>query len=69
MRAAIFCGPHSIQVSERPDPVIGAPTDAVVRVVVACVCGAPIGHEFVGVVEHVGEQVRCRAGWTSRLRR
>jgi hypothetical protein len=31
MRAAIFCGPHSIQVSERPDPVIGAPTDAVVR--------------------------------------
>jgi hypothetical protein len=31
MRAAIFCGPHSIQVAERPDPVIGAPTDAVVR--------------------------------------
>jgi threonine dehydrogenase-like Zn-dependent dehydrogenase len=72
MRAAIFCGPHSIQVSERPDPVIGAPTDAVVRVVVACVCGsdlwyyrgetdypqgAPIGHEFVGMVEQVGAQV------------
>ena len=72
MRAAVFAGPRSIQVADRPDPVAAAPTDAVVRVVLACVCGSdlwyyrgesphalgPIGHEFVGVVEQVGERVR-----------
>jgi len=72
MRAAIFNGPQSIEVGERPDPVIGAPTDAVVRVVLACVCGSdlwyyrgesphdlgPIGHEFIGVVEEAGPDVQ-----------
>ena len=71
MRAALFIEPHNIQASDRPDPVIAAPTDAVVRVVLACVCGSdlwyyrgdspfepgPIGHEFVGVVEDVGAEV------------
>jgi hypothetical protein len=33
MRAAIYNGPQLIGVAERPDPVITAPTDAVVRVV------------------------------------
>ena len=72
MRAAIYNGPHSIEVGERPDPVITAPTDAVVRVVLSCVCGSDlwyyrgesphdlgaIGHEFIGVVEQVGPEVR-----------
>src|SRR5256714_9642300 len=72
MRAALFNGPHAIEVGERPDPVISAPTDAVVRVVLSCVCGSdlwyyrgesphdlgPIGHEFIGVVEEVGAEVR-----------
>ena len=72
MRAAIYNGPHSITVGERPDPVIDAPTDAIVRVVLSCVCGSdlwyyrgesphdlgPIGHEFIGVVEEVGREVR-----------
>jgi threonine dehydrogenase-like Zn-dependent dehydrogenase len=71
MRAAIFNEPRSITVSERPDAAIAEPTDAVVRVVLACVCGSdlwyyrgdspfepgPIGHEFVGVVEEVGSEV------------
>ena len=71
MRAAIFGGPRSISVGERPDPVVEAPTDAVVRVVLGSVCGSdlwyyrgesrhslgPIGHEFVGVVEQVGSEV------------
>src|SRR5256884_6242322 len=71
MRAAIFGGPRLIQVGERPDPVIGAPSDALVRVVLGCVCGSdlwyyrgesphalgPIGHEFIGVVEQVGSEV------------
>ncbi len=72
MRAAIYNGPHSITVGERPDPVIDAATDAIVRVVLSCVCGSdlwyyrgesphdlgPIGHEFIGVVEEVGAEVR-----------
>jgi threonine dehydrogenase-like Zn-dependent dehydrogenase len=72
MRAAVFNEPRSISVTERPDPVIAEPTDAVVRVVLSCVCGSdlwyyrgdspfepgPIGHEFIGVVEDVGSQVR-----------
>ena len=70
MRAAIFNGPYSIEVGYRPDPAIAAPTDAVVRVVLGCVCGSdlwyyrgdsphelgPIGHEFIGVVEEVGSE-------------
>ena len=33
MRAAVYEGPRAIVVAERPDPVIGEPTDALVRVV------------------------------------
>jgi len=75
VRAAVFRGPRSIEVDDRPDPVVAEPTDAVVRVVLGCVCGSdlwyyrglsphalgPIGHEFVGVVEQVGADVRAVA--------
>ncbi len=68
MRAAIFAGPRAIELGERPDPVIQQPTDAIVRVVLTCVCGSDlwycrgesppatgsIGHEFIGVVEESG---------------
>jgi len=71
MKAAIFNGPGEIELGERPDPKIQEPTDAVVRVVLGCVCGSdlwyyrglsphalgPIGHEFIGVVEEVGSDV------------
>jgi threonine dehydrogenase-like Zn-dependent dehydrogenase len=71
MRAAIFNGPRRIDVGDRPDPAIAAPTDAIVRVVLGCVCGSdlwyyrgdsrhelgPIGHEFIGVVDEVGAEV------------
>jgi len=71
MRAAIFNGPKDITVGDRPDPVIEEPTDAVVRVVLACVCGSDlwyyrgesahgigsIGHEFIGVVADTGSEV------------
>src|SRR6478672_494184 len=73
MRAAIFHGPKDIGVGDRPDPRIEHPTDAVVRVVLACVCGSDlwyyrgesdhavgsIGHEFIGIVEDVGADVRA----------
>lgn len=71
MRAAIFAGPGAVEVGQRPDPVIQEPTDAVVRVVLGCVCGSDlwyyrgesdhaagsIGHEFIGVVEQAGAEV------------
>src|SRR3954462_13705954 len=71
MRAAIFHEPRRIEAGDRPDPSLQEPTDAIVRVVLACVCGSdlwyyrgdsefapgPIGHEFIGVVENVGAQV------------
>ena len=42
MRAAIFNGPGVIEIGERPEPRIEQPTDAVVRVVMACVCGSDL---------------------------
>ena len=42
MRAAIFNGPHRIDVGDRPDPAIAAPTDAIVRVVFGSVCGSDL---------------------------
>lgn len=73
MRATVIHGPKDIRLEDVPDPRILLPSDAVVRVVAACVCGSDlwpyrgvvetsephrIGHEFVGVVEEVGADVR-----------
>src|SRR5215204_5785190 len=76
MRAAIFHEPRRVEAGDRPDASLREPTDAIVRVVLACVCGSdlwyyrgdspfepgPIGHEFVGVVEDVGADVRGLQG-------
>lgn len=78
MRAAVLHAPGDVRVEDRPDPTIEQPTDAVIRLVAACVCGSdlwpyrgiepvdgptPMGHEYVGVVEEVGSEVReIRAG-------
>jgi alcohol dehydrogenase len=72
MKAAIFQGKGKIELGDRPDPKIEEPTDAVVRVVRGCVCGSDlwyyrgindhkvgsIGHEYIGVVESVGDAVK-----------
>ncbi|HET7531665.1 MAG TPA: zinc-dependent alcohol dehydrogenase family protein [Nocardioidaceae bacterium] len=73
MRVTTIHGTRDIRLEDRPVPTIDSPTDAIVRVVAACVCGSdlwpyrgeneitagdPIGHEMVGVVEEVGSQVR-----------
>ena len=65
-------GAGDVRVIDVPDPTIVEPTDAVVRVILTCVCGsdlhpyhsmaptdqgAPMGHEFLGVVEAVGDEV------------
>ena len=72
MRGAIIHGPGDVRCEERPDPTIIELTDAVIRTVAACVCGSdlwryrgispvpkptPIGHEYVGIVEEVGDSV------------
>lgn len=78
MKATILNAPRDIRVEDVPDPTIVRPTDALVRVTAACVCGSDlwpyrginevagptrIGHEFVGVVEEIGAEVRSvRAG-------
>ena len=73
MRGAVLHAPGDVRVEDRPDPRIEQPTDAVIRLVAACVCGSdlwpyrgieavdgpsPMGHEYVGVVEEVGSDVR-----------
>jgi threonine dehydrogenase-like Zn-dependent dehydrogenase len=72
MLATLIHGPRDIRSTEVADPRLERPTDAVVRVVASCICGSdlwpyrgvqetrqphPIGHEFVGVVEEVGDEV------------
>src|SRR3954454_13585937 len=73
MRGVILHAPGDVRVEERDDPRIVEPTDAVIRVAAACVCGSdlwpyrgvepvegpmPMGHEYVGVVEEIGSQVQ-----------
>jgi threonine dehydrogenase-like Zn-dependent dehydrogenase len=72
VKATYIYGAGDVRVVDAPDPVIQQPTDAIVRVTRACVCGsdlhpyhnrpadpagATMGHEFVGVVEAVGLEV------------
>ena len=64
--------PGDVRVEERDDPMIVEPTDATIRLSATCVCGsdlwpyrgietvegpAPMGHEYVGIVEAVGSAV------------
>ena len=73
MRGVVLHAPGDVRVEERERPTVVEPTDAVIRVTAACVCGSdlwpyrgvesldgstPMGHEYVGVVEEVGSEVR-----------
>ena len=42
MRAAFMYGAGDVRVIDVPDPVIQQPTDAIVRVVRACICGSDL---------------------------
>ncbi|MEU9393146.1 zinc-dependent alcohol dehydrogenase family protein [Streptomyces sp. NPDC048324] len=72
MRGAMIHAPGDIRLETLDDPKILAPTDAVIRTAVTCVCGSdlwpyrgleptdgphPMGHEYVGFVEEVGSEV------------
>ncbi|WP_445514564.1 zinc-dependent alcohol dehydrogenase family protein [Stenotrophomonas sp. 3(2025)] len=73
MLATMLHGPHDILFEPVDDPKLLKPTDAIIRVSAACVCGSdlwpyrgvqkitspmPMGHEYCGVVEEVGADVR-----------
>lgn len=72
MRATIMHGRHDVRVEDVPDATIREPTDALVRVTRACICGSDLwpynggpnhagqrmGHEAIGMVEAVGSEVR-----------
>ncbi|HKO51715.1 MAG TPA: zinc-dependent alcohol dehydrogenase family protein [Polyangiaceae bacterium] len=72
MRATLMYGAGDVRVQNVPDPSILEPTDAILRVVRACICGSDLwpyndmpesergqsmGHEAIGVVEDVGRAV------------
>ncbi len=72
MRGAVLHGPRDVRLQERDDPTLVEPTDAIIRLSATCVCGsdlwpyrgieavqgaAPMGHEYVGIVEEVGGAV------------
>lgn len=71
MKAAVFVKPGKIEIQEKPIPEVG-PTDALVRITTTTICGTDvhilkgeypvkagltIGHEPVGVIEHLGAAV------------
>jgi threonine dehydrogenase-like Zn-dependent dehydrogenase len=73
MRATVMYGADDVRVETVPDAHLVEPTDAVVRVTRAAICGSDLwpyksmepnetgrrmGHEFIGVVEDVGDDVR-----------
>ena len=72
MRGAVLHAPGDVRLEVRDDPTIVEPTDAIIRLSATCVCGsdlwpyrgiesvevpAPMGHEYVGIVEEVGPSV------------
>ncbi|WP_448004487.1 zinc-binding dehydrogenase [Agromyces bauzanensis] len=73
MRGVIMYAPGDVRVEDREKPTIVEPTDAIIRATSACICGSdlwpyrgaedaewpvPMGHEYVGVVEEIGAEVR-----------
>lgn len=69
-----FRGPFRIRLDQKPEPEIRHPEDAIVRVLRSCICGSDLhlyhglvpdtrvgstfGHEFIGVVEEIGDSVQ-----------
>jgi threonine dehydrogenase-like Zn-dependent dehydrogenase len=73
MKGTVLHGPRDVRFENVEDPKIVASTDAIIRMAVTCVCGSdlwpyrgiqqiagptPMGHEYCGVVEEVGKDVR-----------
>lgn len=74
MLAMNYRGPYRVRATQKAEPEILHPNDAIVRVLRSCICGSDLhiyhglvpdtrvgttfGHEFIGVVEEVGSAVR-----------
>ena len=74
MKAVVWHGTEDVRVDDVPDPAIREPTDAIVRITSTAICGSDLhlyrvlsmymepgdilGHEPMGVVEEVGQEVR-----------
>jgi len=73
MKATVYHAPHDVRLESVPDAAVRDPKDAVVRVTRSAICGSDLwfyrgvtqlepgdrtGHEFVGVVQETGAEVR-----------
>src|SRR5438445_10997023 len=73
MKGTVLYGERDIRFEDRPEPTITKPTDAIIRLSATCICGSdlwpyrgiqaiaqptPMGHEYCGIVEEVGREVR-----------
>ncbi|WP_267395448.1 MULTISPECIES: zinc-dependent alcohol dehydrogenase [unclassified Sphingomonas] len=74
MLAMNYRGPYRVRVEAKPMPTVQHPEDAIIRVTRSCICGSDLhlyhgmvpdtrvgttfGHEFCGIVEQVGAEVR-----------
>ncbi|HNB41958.1 MAG TPA: zinc-dependent alcohol dehydrogenase family protein [Anaerolineales bacterium] len=73
MKGTILYGARDVRYEERPDPQIIEPTDAIIKLSAACVCGSDLwayrgidpvkqpvamGHEYCGIVQEVGSEVK-----------
>ena len=72
MRGVIMRAPGKVSVEDREVPRVVEPTDAVLKIEAACICGSdlwpyrgiqpvdkarPMGHEYVGTVVEIGSEV------------
>ncbi len=72
MKVSVIHGPRDVRFEEREYPKIIKPTDAIIKISATCVCGSdlwpyrginpitqptPMGHEYCGIVEEVGNAV------------
>jgi threonine dehydrogenase-like Zn-dependent dehydrogenase len=73
MQGTMLYAPRDIRFEDRPEPKITKPTDAIISLSATCICGSdlwpyrgiqpiaqptPMGHEYCGIVEEVGKEVR-----------
>ncbi|MCX8025191.1 MAG: alcohol dehydrogenase catalytic domain-containing protein, partial [Thermanaerothrix sp.] len=73
MKGTVLYGARDVRFEELPDPKIIEPTDAIIKISATCICGSDLwpyrgfdpithpelmGHEYVGIVEEVGSEVK-----------
>src|SRR4051812_25421020 len=72
MRGVVMYAPGDVRVEERQNPTIVEPTEAIIKLAATCICGSdlwpyrganevdqdPMGHEYVGTVTEIGDEVK-----------